>query len=74
MAKSEAPRHIKAKPVCPNENCRFEFNRSDGLFCVLCGIMLDLECGHCADNPPYSRFCMYCGKDIGKDKPEDVNL
>jgi hypothetical protein len=74
MAKKEEPRLIKANTICPNENCRFEHNREDALFCALCGIMLDLECAYCLDNPPYSRFCMYCGKDIGKDKADDVNL
>ncbi|MHC5038002.1 MAG: hypothetical protein ACYTHM_11865 [Planctomycetota bacterium] len=74
MAKRESGRALKAKPVCPNENCQFEFNKEDGLFCVLCGIMLDLDCSRCSDNPPYARFCMYCGKDIGKGKPEEGSL
>ena len=73
MAKKESG-DVKAKAVCPNENCRFEHNKEDALFCILCGIMLDLDCSRCGENPPYARFCMYCGKDIGKDAAEDVNL
>jgi hypothetical protein len=74
MAEGEASRGVKARNLCPNENCRFEFNKENALFCVLCGIMLDLECSRCKDNPPYARFCQSCGKDISKGKSEDVDL
>ncbi|MHC4780288.1 MAG: hypothetical protein ACYTFG_17095 [Planctomycetota bacterium] len=74
MPKENTPAQVKAKSVCPNENCKFEHNSEDSLFCVLCGIMLDLECGGCGNNPPYARFCMYCGKETAKDSTDDVNL
>ena len=74
MAEEAKHRGVKARTLCPNENCKFEFNHEDALFCVLCGIMLELECTRCNDNPPYARFCQFCGKDVGKGKSEDVNL
>ncbi|MHC4599883.1 MAG: hypothetical protein ACYS47_12845 [Planctomycetota bacterium] len=74
MADKKSSQAIKAKSTCPNENCRFEHNGEDSLFCVLCGIMLDLECSRCSDNPPYARFCMFCGKEASKSTSDDVNL
>ena len=74
MQNKKEPTPVKAKAVCPNDNCHFEHNKEDALFCVLCGIMLDLDCSRCGDNPPYSRFCMFCGKETGKAGSDDVNL
>ena len=44
------------------------------LFCILCGIMLELQCSRCNDNPQYARYCQYCGSDLHKSKSEDINL
>ncbi len=68
------PSGVKASTTCPNDNCRFDYNSEDSLFCILCGIMLELKCSRCKDNPKYAKYCQYCGADLHKSKSEDINL
>jgi len=68
------PDGVKANTTCPNDNCKFDFNAEDSLFCILCGIMLELKCNRCKDNPQYARYCQSCGSDLQKSGTEDINL
>jgi hypothetical protein len=68
------PEGVKANTVCPNDNCRFDYNQEDSLFCILCGIMLELNCSRCGDNPQYGKYCQFCGSDLHKAKSEDIDI
>ncbi len=64
-AETAATRPAADGRVCPNGGCRYDKHEPGANFCILCGTLLFTHCADClAHNPPYARFCQYCGSDL----------
>ena len=56
---------------CPSPQCRYDKHDVNANFCILCGTLLFTHCADCiVNNPPYARFCYYCGSDLDELRTE----